>query len=315
MRIFRLLMPVFILSLLLFLSGTAVAEPPDPAESTRPLRVVTYNVLHGGLRAGLLMDPSHLETRMEMAIAELKALDADIIALQEASQSRLADVPGRMAAALGYHHVYAPATDHVIGLGILDTLAMGIVGFKEGSAILSRYPIAASHVYDLPHCRKWLDPRILLRTEITTPWGPLQIFSTHISRDACQIDRISEIVRANRNDRPLLLMGDFNTTEDSPALTPLRDGVVDVFRYANPKDRGLTVWQRIEEVQPTVFRRVDYIFLIQGTESAGQVRSSRLVLNKPGKLPDGTTLWPSDHYGVLAEIDILKNKPNSTNFK
>jgi hypothetical protein len=28
------------------------------------------------------------------------------------------------------------------------------------------------------------------------------------------------------------------------------------------------------------------------------------VLDHPGQLPDGRTLWPSDHYGVLAEVDI-----------
>jgi hypothetical protein len=32
--------------------------------------------------------------------------------------------------------------------------------------------------------------------------------------------------------------------------------------------------------------------------------SSRIVLNTPERRPDGSTLWPSDHYGVLAEIDL-----------
>jgi hypothetical protein len=29
-----------------------------------------------------------------------------------------------------------------------------------------------------------------------------------------------------------------------------------------------------------------------------------VVFDQPGRLPDGTVLWPSDHYGVLADIDI-----------
>jgi hypothetical protein len=32
------------------------------------------------------------------------------------------------------------------------------------------------------------------------------------------------------------------------------------------------------------------------------VVASRVVLDAPGRRPDGRPLWPSDHYGVLAEI-------------
>jgi hypothetical protein len=27
-------------------------------------------------------------------------------------------------------------------------------------------------------------------------------------------------------------------------------------------------------------------------------------LDQPGRLDDGSTLWPSDHYGVLADIEM-----------
>jgi hypothetical protein len=64
------------------------------------------------------------------------------------------------------------------------------------------------------------------------------------------------------------------------------------------------VWQRIKSKEPTVSRRVDFILLLNGGQQVASVRSSRLVLDHPGQLPDGTTLWPSDHYGVLAEVDI-----------
>jgi len=56
--------------------------------------------------------------------------------------------------------------------------------------------------------------------------------------------------------------------------------------------------------RPTASRRVDFIFVLSGRESTTGVRSSRVVLDRPGHLPDGTPLWPSDHYGVFAEIEI-----------
>ena len=121
------------------------------------------------------------------------------------------------------------------------------------------------------------------------------------------MERVGEIVRDTRGAGLSLLMGDFNTPETATVLTTLRNeaGFVDAFRSANPDDLGPTVWQRIEVEQPTVSRRVDFILLLNGRESTGTVRSSRLVLDRPGRLPNGAALWPSDHYGVFAEIEIV----------
>ena len=144
--------------------------------------------------------------------------------------------------------------------------------------------------------------------EQATHPGPLQVFSTHIARgDECQMERVGQIVRDGLGAGPSLLMGDFNTPETSKVLTTLRNeaGFVDAFRVVNPEATGPTVWQRIEVEPSTASRRVDFIFLLHGRESMASVRSSRIVLDRPGRLPDGTALWPSDHYGVLAELEIL----------
>jgi hypothetical protein len=37
---------------------------------------------------------------------------------------------------------------------------------------------------------------------------------------------------------------------------------------------------------------------------------SRVVVDAPSRLPDGTPLWPSDHYGVLADLAVFP--PSST---
>ena len=285
------------------------AAPSASEEPIQPLRVVTYNILHGGPTSGFKDGGSHLEERLEMAIRELQALEPDIVALQEASQSRRhGNVPERIARRLGFNLVFAPATEHIFRFWPLDKLIVEVMGFKEGPAILSRFPIVTSDVYDLPRCRRFIEPRILLRAELSTPWGPLQIFSTHTARnDECQFERVGEIVRERRGAGPSLVMGDFNTPETSKVVTTLRNeaAFVDVFRLANPDAAGPTVWQRIEVEKPTASRRVDYIFLLSGRESSGTVRSSRIVLDRPGHLPDGAALWPSDHYGVFAEVTIV----------
>jgi endonuclease/exonuclease/phosphatase family metal-dependent hydrolase len=295
---------LFVLLLLAVGVGTAAAVLDD---SIRPLRLVTYNLLHGSPASGFINDDTNLELRLEIAIRELQALQPDIIALQEASQTRRhGDVPARIARRLGFNVAFASATDRLFRFWPLDKLIVGIMGFKEGVAILSRFPIVASESYDLPRCQRFLDPRILLRADLMTPRGPLQVYSTHTSRGGCQIARIGEMVRTHRGSGPVLLMGDLNIAETAPMLSGLRTeaGFVDVFRTANPDVPGLTVWQRIDVEQPTVFRRVDYILLLNGRDSTAAVRSSRVVLDRPGRLPDGAALWPSDHYGVFAEVEI-----------
>jgi endonuclease/exonuclease/phosphatase family metal-dependent hydrolase len=180
-----------------------------------------------------------------------------------------------------------------------------VLGFDEGPAVLARYPIVRSEVFDLPRCVRRLDPRVLLQAEVRTPWGPLQVFSAHTSRDDCQVRRVAEIVHGRRGPLPSIVTGDFNTVETLPVMLELRAaGFVDAFRAANPEAPGLTVWQRVEAPAPTVFRRVDYVFLLPGRQAPGRVRGSRVVLDAPGRAPDGTPLWPSDHYAVLAEVDL-----------
>ena len=292
-------------AILLFCSPAAYAE--EGRGDSPALRVLTYNLLHDGAWSGFFESGTHLEERLDMSIQELKRLQPDIIALQEASDSRKhGNVPQRIAEALGYQMVFAPATEHIFGIGFVDRLITSAIGFKEGPAILSRYPIVASEVYDLPQCQRRMDPRILLRAEIKAPDGSVQVFSAHTSKgDECQLQRVGELFREHRGTGRAMLMGDLNTGEQSPVLTEWQKepGFIDAFRIANPGVPGGTVWQNIQVEWPTADRRVDFIFLFDGSATGSSVvRSSRLVFDQPGRLPNGDALWPSDHRGVLAEI-------------
>ena len=292
--------------LLCLLLVVTAAGPAAPAEAEeRPLRLVTFNVLHGGPWSSFTGDDLQLESRLALIIEGLRALDPDVVALQESPITRRrGDVAARIAQALGLVHVHARATERVFPLRVLGRLIVGALGFVEGPAILSRFPIAATEIYDLPRCQRWFDPRVALRADIRTPAGVVAVFSAHTSRDDCQTRRVAELA-GEPNGRPAVVMGDFNTGETAPALAAFRDhGFVDLFRVANPDAPGLTVWQRIEAPSPTVFRRVDYVFVKAGDGREATAVSARLVLNTPGTRDDGGALWPSDHYGVFAEVAL-----------
>jgi endonuclease/exonuclease/phosphatase family metal-dependent hydrolase len=283
------------------------AEPTvGRRDAGRPLRVVTFNLLHGGPWSEWTGDDQGLERRLEMVASELAALDPDIVALQEASVGRRrGHVAERLAQRLGLEHVHAAATDHVFGSRLLGRAILSVIGFREGPAILSRLPIVASEVVELPRCRRWWDPRVLLSATLRTPLGDLLVYSTHTSRDDCQLDRVRDVVRARRNGLPSLVMGDLNTSETMPALTAFGEaGFLDAFRSANVGADGATVWQRVKAPVSTTSRRVDYILLLPGDTVRGRVTASRVVLKTPGRDADGATLWPSDHHGVLAEVSL-----------
>jgi endonuclease/exonuclease/phosphatase family metal-dependent hydrolase len=293
--------------LLCLLLALLTAAPAIAAGAeARPLRLVTFNLLHGGPWSAFTGDDFHLESRLGMVIADLQALAPDVVALQESPVTRRhGDVAVRIAGALGLgHHVHARATERVFPLRLLGRLIVGALGFVEGPAILSRYPITASEIYDLPRCRRWLDPRVALRADVETPAGVVSILSTHTSRDDCQTRRVAELARAH--GRPSVVMGDLNTSETAAVLGAFLDhGFVDVFRAANPDVPGATVWQRIEAPSPTVVRRVDYVLLRDGGSLAAKVVSGRVVLNTPRPREDGGVLWPSDHYGVFVEVELV----------
>jgi endonuclease/exonuclease/phosphatase family metal-dependent hydrolase len=294
-----------LLTLAAVVATPVAADTPGPPRS---LRYVTFNMLHGGVSSGLVGNGQHLDQRLELAAAALRALDPDVIGLQEASVGLgRGNVARRLADRLGFHHVHALATVRLFLNDFLGHLAVGTTNFAEGPAILSRYPIAAWQAWDLPRCGRLFEPRVALHAVLDTPWGRVTAFSTHTAGDPCQTRRIAELVASRRDSLPAALMGDFNATEDSGAITLLtrETGLVDAFRAANPEAPGVTVWQRIDVPYPMARRRVDYVFLVPGRAFAGAVRASRVVLDRPGQRADGRPLWPSDHYGVLVDAEVF----------
>jgi endonuclease/exonuclease/phosphatase family metal-dependent hydrolase len=273
------------------------------------VRVVTFNLLHGGPWSGLFGSGADLDERLELVVQQLAALRPDVVALQEASVGGTrGNVAERLGRALGVEWTHAPTTSQVFGIGWLDRVITSAIRFNEGPAVLSRFPIAGSEIVALPRCANRLFPRVLLRVEVQTPHGPLDFYSTHTSRDDCQLRRVAELVGARRGLLPAIVAGDFNTRESADAYAELLDaGFVDAFRAVNSSATGLTSRQDVYAARSTVARRIDFVFVVPGGNGAPRVLESRVVLDNPRQRPDGTTLWPSDHYGVLAVIEIPTN--------
>lgn len=281
-----------------------LVAPAGVSAEERPLRLVTFNLLHGGPWSSFTGDDQQLEHRLPLIVEALRALDPDVVALQESPITRRrGDVAARLARALGLGHVHARATERVFVPRLLGRLIVGVLGFVEGPAVLSRFPVIATEVHDLPRCQRRLDSRVALRADVRTPGGDLAVFSTHTSRDDCQTRRVAELAAATRV--PAVVMGDLNTPETG--LAAFHDhGFVDAFRTVRPDAPGPTVWQRIDAPEPTVHRRVDYVLVRAGEGVEARTVSARVVLDRPQRRDDGTVLWPSDHYGVFVEVSLVR---------
>lgn len=301
------------LALVLLAVGAGPGADRAAAQPAPALRVLSYNVLHGGVLSGLTGKDENLEARLQIAAEGMRALDPDLMGVQEASLGRgRGNVAERLARALGLHYVFGPALFRIFPAEFINHQIAWLMNFSEGPAILSRFPIVASRVDDLPRCAGLFDPRVLVYATVRTPWGDLDVASVHTSRGFCEADRVVELMTGRRGPLPSVLVGDFNSREDSPGIRRvLQAGFVDAFRAANPAAAGLTTYQRVHQAVPTVFARVDYVFVLPGREVSGRVRQSRVVLNAPRRTEDGGVLWPSDHYGVLAELELFPPGPAS----
>ena len=268
-------------------------QPQDGLIETG-LRVLTWNIWwrHGAW-----------QERAPAIAATLSALDADIIALQEVWSDASSNYAAILAADLGYHHVY--------GTGMEQK------GLLLGDAILSRWPIVRHQMTRLYDQTGIEENRIAIFADIDGPRGRLPVFCTHLSWKQQhshirqrQVADIARFVQKNHTCKyPPVVCGDFNADPQSTEIRIMTgqttcpvEGMVfhDAWAFAGADGPGYT-WDNAnpfaaEVLEPS--RRIDYIFAgWPGPRGAGHIVECRITGNKPVK-----GVWPSDHYGLLAEL-------------
>jgi endonuclease/exonuclease/phosphatase family metal-dependent hydrolase len=153
-----------------------------------PLRVATWNI-----HAGVGLDRRRQPVRIA---AVLDAIDADIVALQEAPLD--AATCAMLERNGGYRVVVAPTLRHR--------------GEPFGNALLTRLPLARSTLVDLSHGHR--EPRVAIDAEVHDAAGrPLRVLATHCGlagrERLAQIRRLAELL-GDDAALPGVLLGDFN---------------------------------------------------------------------------------------------------------
>jgi endonuclease/exonuclease/phosphatase family metal-dependent hydrolase len=194
-----------------------------------PLRVMTYNILHGAGTDGVF--------DLARTAVAIRAQHPDIVGLQEVDQhwdvrSDFVDEPAALARALHLHVFFGAIYD-------LPPLTAGDADRRYGVAILSRYPI----VHAVDHEITRLSTQDTNPTPAPAPGFPeavvnvhgalVHVFDTHLDYRAdpsvrqLQVADTVRIMRAAGGRQ--VLVGDFNATWDAPELAGLHDVLTDAW--------------------------------------------------------------------------------------
>ena len=186
----------------------------DPVPLT--LRVLTYNIHHGEGMDGRV-DLSRLA-------GVVSSVHPDLVALQEVDQGTErtdgAQELTELARLTDLHPVFGKAMDYL--------------GGEYGVAVLSRWPITATHNEPLPNLADH-EPRTALTVELTIgDGGPrIEFTCTHLDQTRDPENRLAQARYLNErlareDDRPTILAGDMNARPDTPVMELLEG------RWTNP---------------------------------------------------------------------------------
>ena len=278
--------------------------------------VVTYNLLHGFGDAG---NDATLADRLGIVVRRVVETTPDAVLFQEVSVtapeahcSVIATLVGQVNEQLAgegksYNAVYARAN------GDAD-----VIGFEEGSAIISRHEILAADKHVYTHNATSLPEfRIALRATVRGAAGDIDLFSTHLTNredtEGAELVRTlqareltGEIIPGRGNTNPVMVGGDFNDPPGSFTIHEMTAaGAVDAFAASNPGVDGYTSFDDPFDLtdpgeQPD--ERIDYLFLL---DAGATLWSSGLFLDAAADIdpgPDESWLWASDHIGVHAWV-------------
>jgi endonuclease/exonuclease/phosphatase family metal-dependent hydrolase len=227
--------------------------------------------------------------RLPLLLADMAALQPNLLGLQEVVYVMQQD---RLIGAAGEGHYGA---------------VRGWAGRPEyGNSLLVREPLVATDVDRLDLGMN----RSALRALVDLPEGASVLVAVthlhHLGPDEGVRDEQAAAILAWLRDGPAadatILMGDFNANPAERATARLRDGDFrSAYEEANGEEPALTWPSGL--MAPAMDTDgdpgcLDYIWV----RDTVRVESARLCFDRPD--PDDATLYPSDHLGIAAWLEI-----------
>lgn len=231
------------------LLGVAAVPPAGAAGQGRsvPLRVATYNI-HAGAGMDNVFD-------LDRQTAQLRALDADVIGLQEVdvhwdTRSQWRDVAAELAERLDMQVSFAPIYS-------LDPTTPGAPRREYGVAVLSRYRIVSAENHDITRLSTQVPDPVPApapgfgEVVVQVKGVPVHVYVTHLDYRPDPSVRMAQVADTRRimaEDRGRkVLLGDFNAEPGAPELAPLWNELADA-------DPGAPTFPALDPV-----KRIDFV--------------------------------------------------------
>ena len=239
----------------------------------------------------LEQDHKRWHKRRELIAQQIADLNPDMWSLNEIH------IPTRTARWLQNAAAKATATKYVLA----QQSKAGEESAVQGEALLSRYPIIETANLDY-HSHDCV--ALVARFEIAGKL--LDFYVTHLiaakvadSARQYQVSRLLEWIRTRDDADGSIVCGDFNAAPDQPSIRLMSA----VYRVTQNQPTAFTPLREpggapTHPEWPRFDRCIDYIWISESI----QLRASGLCFNQAAK--DDPELWPSDHVGVWADLEI-----------
>lgn len=207
----------------------------------------------------------------------------------------------------------------------------GLLG--SGLLTVSRYPITqtAFHRFtlggkpeDIQRGDYYVGKGIGL-TRIQTPTGILDVYNIHPHAQYqhtpdneyavytnSNLYEAAQFIHAHSPVNPVILAGDYNTQPHQTGyqLVTTLAQILDVYHYLHPDSPGLTFAPENPYVQSPP-QRLDYVMVKSGTKLGFDLLNADVVMTELLHQREAKTY--SDHYGVLAELEIVDRPAAAVN--
>ena len=176
-------------------------------DSSRLVRVLTYNILHGATTKG--------DFDLDLIAKVINDAQPDLVALQEVDFKTNRAKKYDLVTELAFRTDMAP----------LFARAMTYDGGEYGEGILSKYSFLSTHNHPLPYT-EGKEPRAAAAVNVQLPSGDtIRFIGTHLDHTKDPTNRLMQAREINRvltwDERPAILAGDLNEEPDQPAMQEL----------------------------------------------------------------------------------------------
>ncbi|MEE4194817.1 MAG: endonuclease/exonuclease/phosphatase family protein [Anaerolineae bacterium] len=247
------------------------------------MKIATLNLRHH-------MD--RWEERFPLVVQTLLDADADLVGLQEVSiklgpknqAQMIADKIQKVSGTL--YNVYFTRTREV-------------TKDQEGIAILSQYPLTSTESIALPG--PW---RVAQRITVEIEGRTLGFTNTHLHHEpwrdeSIRLPQVQSLMDwVNTQPFPCVISGDFNAEPDSATILKVKETHRSAYESIHGTEPDFTYPTPLVQPVPAHTNTIDYLFY---APDALSVTACEKIGTKSA--PHDATLYPSDHFGLLAELN------------